>query len=296
MRAVLTLLVLLCFSAPAWAENLTLDAASGHIISVEVNGFPLRLKVDPGSAGYIILNPAAAQAAGLKGSLVGSKAPIGPVVLNGKSNRVRLTVGGSTTRRRAVWVDRDATKDADGLISPAALPFDHVTLELSEPSADQSLFVLPMRYDDGRGLFFPFQAGEDEITIRFSTVQPLSMATASAAALIAASHGSSWSGEPRSEHIRFGVERPVRPMSLSRALELNGFVIDRFLVRTSDNRGQHELPADAPVDSDEIVVTAGAQDKQARNLLLTLGLDRMNACSSITYSMASQSLTLRCGS
>lgn len=294
MRAVLFLFVLLLLPSAAWADDLTLDAASDHIIAVEVNGHPLRLKVDPGSSGYLILNPAAARAAGLKGSLIGSQTSIGPVVLDGKSNRVRLTVDGSTTRQRVVWVDRDVTTGADGIISPAALPFDNVTLELSAGSARSATFVLPMRYDHGLGLFFPYSAGGDTIIARLSTVQPLSMATASAAAVIAAAQGGSWSAEPRREHIRFAVERPVRPMALSRPVDLSGFAVDRFLVRISDNRGGHRLPADAPADPDEIVVAAKAKDKQPRNLHLTLGVDRLGACQSVTYRRASQSLALRC--
>lgn len=295
MRIVLFLLTLLLLPSATWAGDLTLDAASGHIVAVEVNGHPLRLRVDPGSSGYIILNPAAARASGLKGSLFGSRTSIGPVTLDGKSNRVTLTVGASRTRQRAVWVERDVIRDADGIISPAALPFDNVTLEWSTRSAGEPAVVLPMRYDHGRGLFFPYNAGGETIIVRLSTVQPLSMATASAAALIAAAHGGGWSGEPRREHIRFGVERPVRPMVLSRPVDLSGFAVGRFLVRTSDNRGGYRLPTDAPADPDEIVVTAKAKDKQPTNLHLTLGMDRLGACGSITYRKASQSLVMRCG-
>ena len=69
--------------------------------------------------------------------------------------------------------------------------------------------------------------------------------------------------------------------------------MDQFLVRTSDNRGGPPLPTDAPADPDEIVVTAKTKEKQPRNLL-TLGMDRLSACNSITYRKASQSLALRC--
>ena len=45
-------------AAPASAADLVLDQRSGFVVPVEVNGHTLRLRVDPGANGVIVLNPA----------------------------------------------------------------------------------------------------------------------------------------------------------------------------------------------------------------------------------------------
>lgn len=293
MRVLFLLLPqLLPVSAPRAAE-LTLDAASTHIVAVEINGHPLNLRVDPGNAGYIILNPAAARKAGLNGSLIGSTVSVGPVRLAGKTNRVSFKVGVSETKQRVVWNYRDVIDHADGVISPAILPFDSVTLHLRKQTEKQSTLVLPVRYDHGRGLFFPLELAGKTIAVRLSTLQPLSMATASAGAILAGEHDGSWTGEPRTEHIRFGISRPVRPMTLQRPVNFDSLRIQDILVRTSDNPGQ-QLPPEPTSDPDEIVVRAKAQSKQPATLLITLGYDRLTSCSSISYRRASQAFMLQC--
>jgi hypothetical protein len=56
----------LAAAAPASAADLLLDHRSGFVIPIEVNGHTLRLRVDPGANGVIVLNPEAAQRVGLR--------------------------------------------------------------------------------------------------------------------------------------------------------------------------------------------------------------------------------------
>jgi hypothetical protein len=105
------------------------------------------------------------------------------------------------------------------------------------------------------------------IFVEFSLLQPHSLATASAGALIAASHGGEWTGEARPALIKFGIERPIRPMRLARPLEIGGFALPALHVRTGDHRGNFQLPPDAAPppsseagqDPDEIVVTGNVR-------------------------------------
>jgi hypothetical protein len=69
-RAAAALLAALAAASPAQAADLVLDRASGFVVTAEVDGRTLRLRVDPGANGVIVLNPAAAERAGLRESPV----------------------------------------------------------------------------------------------------------------------------------------------------------------------------------------------------------------------------------
>ena len=287
------------FAALLWpvcghAADLTLESASGHVIPVEVNGRRLMLRVDPGVSGYIILNPAAAKQAGLKGSLIGLRAPIGPVTLRGETDRTRVSIGGVVSRIRVAWADRDVFPGADGLISPEAMPYDRVTLKMAPPSGTAKTINLPVSYATSEGIYLRFKVGDENVTARFSTANPWTQATASAGAHIASHFGGFWKAPATRQVIKFGVDRPVRLMGLQRSLNLIGLSVDQFFVRTSDNGGGLALPADQAADPDEIVVTAKVKSKQPRRLALVVGLDRLASCSSVTYHRVVKRLSFAC--
>jgi hypothetical protein len=278
----------------AHAADLTLESGTGHIIPVDVNGRTLMLRVDPGASGFIILNPGAAKRAGLKGSLVGLRVPIGPITLRGQTNRSKVGVGGVVSRMRVAWADRDVFAGADGLISPEAMPYETVTLKISPASPSAKTIDLPVSFLTSEGIHVRIKVGNEDVITRFSTVNPWTQATASAGAHIASEFGGYWKGPARRQVIKFGIERPVRPMALLRHLSLRGLSLDNFFVRTNDNRGSFVLPSDNPPDSDEIVVTAKVKSKQPRRLALIIGRDRLATCSSLTYRRLMKRMVLVC--
>ena len=82
-------------------------------------------------------------------------------------------------------------------------------------------------------------------------------------------------------------------MAFSRPISIAGFPLSSVLVRTSDFRGRYQLPTEAQPDPNEVVVT-GAGRRSRAQLIVALAEDRLEACSSITYQRASQTLVLRC--
>jgi hypothetical protein len=288
------------FATSAAAADLTLDASNNFTIPVEIRRQIVNLRVDPETSGYPIFNPATAARLGFRGSLFGARAAVGPVRISGEQNGAKFRIGGAERSYRFAFFDRDIVDGAEGIISPYELPYDNVVFRLRDPRPGEVETRLQMSFNRAGGLYAPLVLGDRTILVEFSLLQPHSLATASAGALIAASHGGEWTGEARPALIKFGIERPIRPMRLARPLEIGGFALPALHVRTGDHRGNFQLPTDAPPpasqegqDPDEIVVTGNVRRGRAR-LYMTIGLDRLSACSSLTYTAATRTLTLRC--
>jgi len=300
----LLLALLAATAAPAAAADLVLDAQSGFIVPVEIKGVTLRLRVDPAASGLVILNPEAAQRARLtpeirppNSFLPGaypreSYARIGPVSLVGRTRLAPARIAGAPGELRFIWFDREAVDGADGIISLAGLPFEHVTLRLAAPRAGEAETSLRLEFSPEMGLYFPYPLGARAIPIQFSVWRRDNMSTAAAGAILADGLGGAWRGDYGRRTVNFGIDRPVRPMGLARPIDLGGLRVGQFLVRTGDYRGGYVLPSDT-ADPDEIVVTGAAQRQTAR-LNLILGRDQLAGCSALLFEAATRRLTLHC--
>lgn len=276
----------------AAAADLVVDAASNFLVDARINGHPVRLRVDPETSGYVILNPETVARIGLRRSMLGSRTRIGPVRLTGSSKVAEVAIGGVTGNRRVVWIDRPAVAGADGLIGPADMPYDRVTFTLGATRGGEATFVLPMEYERSFGLFFPLTLGERAFRFQFSLTKPATLATAGAGAHLASLYGGSWTGAARDQAIEFGVVRPVRPLALRQPLDLQGFRLGELLVRTGDNRGNLSLPPEPDADPDEAVVTAGSRQRAA--FVVHVGMDRLAQCSRLVWDNAARRMTLNC--
>lgn len=285
------LLLAFAFAAPAAAAELRVAAADNFLIDATINGHPVRLRVDPETSGYIILNPATVARIGLERSMLRSRTQVGPVRLDGWSKVAELSIGGVTGDRRMVWIDREAVAGADGLIGPADMHYDRVTFDLGPSRPGEAEFALALDFARAGGLFFPLQLGEDVLRVQFSLIKADSRATAAAGARLSDLHGGQWAGEPRDQLIQFGVTRPVRPLRLSRAVDMGGLHVSEFLVRTADHRGDLTLPPDPDADPDEVVVTGS---RQRARFHLSLGLDRLGQCSRLVWDNVGRRMTFHC--
>lgn len=281
-------------ATPAAAADLVVRASDNFIVPVMVKGHLVRLRVDPETPDYVIVNRSAARRIGLRPTLLGGLyALVGPVSLDGNSKAATLTHQGRSVRKRFAWLDTDFIEGADGLISPAALPYERVIFELQPEAPGEVTSSFAMTYSTEYGLLFPMQVGGQAIEFQFSTLKPGSMATAAAGAHIAEAQGGAWAGEAISQLIEYGVHRPVRPLDLQRPLAIGWLPLGDFLVRTSDNLGNRNLPSEPSADPREIIVT-GTRNRQNALYMLTLGLDALRGCSRIVYERPPHRLTLRC--
>lgn len=290
---------------PDEARTLVLESSGGYVVSVEINGAPLTLRVDPAASGLVVLNQDAAKRAGIEPDRLRTPpgfpgvrfrkafATIGPTRLEGLSGAATALIRGRPVALQAVWFDRDAVEGVDGVISVHHLPYDSVQFALAPPVEGETETVLNLEYGLSPGLYHRYGTGDEAVAVQISPNKAISLATAAAGAVLARRHAGSWAGADESSPISFGISRPVRPMALAEPVLLQDFPVDRFLVRTRDHRGDFTLPSDGPLDPEEIVVT-GAVSGQPPRLTLVLGLEQFARCSSLTYRRAERRLVVRC--
>lgn len=218
-------------------------------------------------------------------------AELGPVRVVGRFSQESVAIDGRTDTRFFSWFDGNAAIGADGIISPAALPYDTVTLRLRPRGAEDREIRVPVEFRPLSGLFHTLSLGETRIPVKFSLSDRASIVTAAAGSVIADANRGRWTGEARRYHVTPGVMRPARPMRLDAPLAIRSLDVRDLMVRTADHRGNFDLPADS-TDPDEILVTA--RSGQAPRFHMIVGLDRLASCSSISYRRAARQMVLTC--
>jgi len=279
-------------------DEAVFDSQSDFLIEAQVRGQPLRLKVDPSAPWHVLLNGSAAKRLGLVGTR-GATLAVGPVRLKGKTRSEKFTFGTIIARRPVLWFKGEAVSGADGVVNPANVPHNRVTMRLGEPRIAEQVIELPMRFDEERGLYHELSFGGQIILTRFTLHDELTTATGAAASVIAKRRNGLWEGGNFTHPVRYGIARPVRKMVLGQALSVNGFPLSQLTVRVSDDRGSYYLPEEhvptVEFDDDDVVVTGKKQRNfGAPHFWLMIGRDDLNRCSSVSYDNEAKRLILRC--
>ena len=279
-------------------SELSFDPQSNYIIEAQARGRPLKLRVDPGAPYFVLLNDKIAKELRLVSTKSATLA-VGPTRLKANTRNEKLTINGVTAAKPVLWVKGETIPDADGIINPANLPGNQVTLRLRDAGPSEQVIQLPMRFDRERGLYYEFDYGGQLILTRFTLEDRLTTTTGAAASVIAKRRDGLWEGGPFVHQVRFGVPRPVRRMVLGEALSVKGFPVNEFAVRIMDDRGRYLLPdKEVPTeqqDEDSIVVTGDKKRNYgAPHFWLMVGSDALSRCSSISYDIKAKHLILRC--
>lgn len=274
------------------------DSQSDFVVETLVRGLPVRLKVDPGAPWYVLLNGSAAKRLGLVGTRSATFA-VGPMRVKGKTRSEKVTFGTVVATRPVIWFKGESVSGADGVVNPANVPHDRITLRLGAPSSAEKIIELQMRFDKERGLYHELSFGGQIILTRFTLQDELTTATGAAASVIAKRRNGLWEGGNFSYPVRYGIVRPVRKMVLGEPLSVNGFPLSKLTVRISDDRGSYYLPEkhvpEVEFDEDDVVVTGKKQRIfGAPHFWLMIGRDNLNRCSSISYDNDAKRLILKC--
>ncbi len=297
-RALAVLPILLIGAAPPPERVIR----AGDLLSATIAGVPARLLVDPGAPSFALVTADLATRAQLKPGPFGLNYLVGPVRVPGRTAVVRVDLGNGEEKKRIGWTERPFVPGVDGSVGPGGLQDDVVRFVLRDARPDERETVLPMVDGGGLfggavGLFGRITLDGEPVRIRFDLRRRANMMSAGIALTVARLHGGTLAKDARSTEIAFGVERPVRTMSLSRPLDIAALRIARIDVRTGDFGNADGIATEAAAaapDPDEVVVTAKGKRDRSRDRI-TIGADALSACSSITFDKRAKLIRLRCG-
>lgn len=282
-------------AGPSLPDELVLS--DENIITVTINGQPLRLEVRPEAAEAPTLNADVAAKLGLKPGMLAFRSLVGPEKVNGNSAVHRVDYGAGEKKQRIFWTDRQSSTIADGTISPASLPYRKVTFRLGAAGAAASDISLPLDNFGflGRlGVGTTLDLGGEKVRFQFSLARDETLVSAPTGNWLAQNRGGKFTGQPRQTLIFYGIRRPTREMTLAQPIELGPRQLVTADVRYSDYGDASGIAAvdEAGADSDEIVVVG--DKKKDVDLRIVAGRDFLKGCASLTYDMQKRTLGLRC--
>ena len=270
-------------------------------IDATIAGRSVRLKIDGDTGARRVVNASIAQALSLRGSGMQGAVRFGPTEMIARSRSVATSIGGLAPERlRWHWFERDVATGADGLISPAVMPYATVLFRLRPSDAGDVTQSLPFR----GAAAFGFSGGEAHWAVGDQTFavgaafdRPETIVSASAGALLARTNGGQFEGEASVRAVRYGIERPVRLMRFSTPVRVASLTITAVYVRLAE-AGASGLPQDderdeRPIDDNEIVVNGERSGKQPR-LIISIGSNDLAQCATIAYENRASRLTLSC--
>lgn len=268
-------------------------AADAPYVTAIINGVSFRLRVDLDAQGSVVLNREAARRVQFaRGGSVTMN--IGPVRFTGRFAPATLEMEGRQLPVQVKWFARTAAGDADGIVSPALLPFESVTLVYGGAVAPSRRLSFRTSLEDEAGLHVRVPVGPQIVKMRFSP-RDETIATAAAAAVLARAGGGRWDGSDQRVEIGYGVVRPVRPLMFATPIRVGELSIGRLLARLADFAGRHELPdeRDPGAQPDEILVRA-RRPTQPAIYRLTVGRPTLDGCFAATVRPLARELVLGC--
>lgn len=295
--AVLPVLVLSIAATPPPERVIAPDGLE----PVTINGITRTIRVDPGAPAMPIITRDYADAAGMKAGMFGFAMGFGPkVMVSGGTAVARVAFGKvESAKLRIGFTPKPYAVNVAGVFGPASLAAPVIRFRLREPVAGERTSSFPM-VDQG-GLFggwaerFAIIMVEGEpLRIRFDPHHPRTLANAGAAVRLARAYGGTLSGSTSPAEIAFGVERPVRTMTLATPLAMGPLTIGTLGVRTVDH-GHTDTIADADTHADpnEVVVTGKGKHDIKRDRL-SIGADQLIRCSSIVFDKPAKQIRLSC--
>jgi hypothetical protein len=242
----------------------------------------------------LILNPDAAVRFGLKTGFIGIglRIKVGPVGIAGNTSVTRYSVNGYEQKKRIAWFVRPVATGYSGTLGPSAFAQNVVTLQLRPSKSGEQTHMFPLVDRGYLGVGTWAKVGKQQIFVQWDMSSRHSSATAAAGAALAASNTGQFVGKVWQDAIAFGVERPVRRMTLSSPFRLGPLHIDSFVTRTTDYGDTRGIP-DADADQNEIVVLGKSKSSKAISTV-AIGTDAMVSCSSITFNKKLKQILLRC--
>ncbi len=290
-------------AAPALPDELVLEG--DNIVTVSVNGQPLRLEVSAEAFGPPVINPEVAARLMLVPAS-GRGWRFGPVVVSGSAALAAADFGAGPALLTVSWSDRPASAKADGVIGVHHLPYKRVTFAFPAlghaPRSDETVQSFPLKRTGGdrnTRLGTEVTVGKKRLMMIFVPERPENLITAPTANFIATYQDGGF--EPGTGAIAvmdFGVERPTRMMRIAVPIELGSLAVDRFAVRVEDYGDPSrvgEIAANDPRFDANSILVSRRKGRGRPDLLTRIGSDQIAHCSAITYDFEGNAIRLSCG-
>jgi hypothetical protein len=272
---------------------------AGEPVPVTLDGAPGQLLIDPGAPSVPLVTTDYATRAGLKPGPFALAYLVGPVKVPGRTAVARIDLGHGPEKKRVGWTERPISPGVDGSVGPGGLADDVVRFVLRDPVAGERDHALPMTDGGGllggaAGLFATIPLDGAPVRVRFDLRQRATITNAGTAQSLARTNRGTLAADTRQATIAFGVERPVRRMTLATPLAIGPLSLTALDVRATDYGSTGGIAADGAVpDPDEIVVTAKGKRDRSRDRI-TVGTDALARCSAITFDKRAKQVRLTC--
>jgi hypothetical protein len=294
MRTIFTMPALVLTAASVPAERVV---TGDGVTAATIAGAKGTLRIDPAGTSMPIVTSDFAERAGLKKGFIAIGYAVGPERVKGSTDVASIGLGAEPFKRRIAWTPLAFTPAADGVIGPGGVPEPVVRFVLGPARAGERTVTLPMMTQGGVASgwgerYARIDVGGEPMRVRFDPHHPRTLATAAAAARIATAQGGTLSGAPRMTEIAFGIERPVRDMTLARALTVGPLAVLAMGVRTGDV-GSAAAIREQDGDPDEVIVAAGKKRDPSRDRL-SIGADLLSRCSSLVFDKPAKLIRLTC--
>lgn len=261
------------------------------IVTARIGDVRLRLRVDFDQRDYIELDPQAAARLPIPFE-AGGDAEVGRVIVPGRMAITKLRIERQQAEIQLATHGWDCCEDADGIIGVALLPFQTVRFVGGESARSGRELIYPMSYSKETGLQIEQATPAGPILVQFSLWRGGAVATKAAGTILARAFGGRF--DSGYSHIRgpFGVERPVRAMSLSQPARLAGFPVDRLQVRIADFGGRRRFPEEAAQQGDIVVRRKVKAHHDWPSILI--GREYLERCSEVVFQTVTRTISLRC--
>jgi len=287
-------------AAPPLALPQELVLEGDNIITLWVNGEPLRMEVSADSFGAPIINSeVAARLALIPTQQRGWR--FGPVEVAGLSTVAEVDFGAGPAPMLISWAERFASRTSDGVIGVHSLPYQQVTFLVGTTAGDEITHRFALKRSGGRGdtrLGTEVMVGKQRLTMIFAHQRAENLITAPTANFIATHQDGGF--EARSDSIavmNFAVERPTRMMRIAAPILLGELPVDRFAVRVEDYgepRRVGEIGEDDPRFAPGNITVSRRKGRGKPDLLTRIGRDQIAHCSRLTYDLEASEIRLSC--
>ena len=296
VTAAISALILPTAGQSADLETGELRVGAGDTVQFYINDQPVNFRIAPDAVAAPTVNADTAERLGLKASMVRYEFRIGPEKILNRTDNVRYRTPSDSFRRRTAFSDRQVVEGAEAIAGPAAFPYERVVLVLREPQAGDRAISFALDTEMGRSQTGVLMTvGGHPIYAAFSFDRSESLVTATGGRWIADANRGWLSDGAREVPILYGVERPVRSLTLAEPLMLGDLEVRNLAVRVSDLGSSRGIATEAVPEADpnEIVITAES-GRKIPNQRLLIGMDTIGHCASITYDFDASTVTLMC--